>query len=182
MLRMFASFRQKKTVNKSLRDVDSGSAPIQFGPSLSSATGAVNNNTSFASLARSASCMSAGFDHLTGAGNASSTEPKAMDAAGSKAFKAIDSPPSPDDTFSDDSSTILCRAFTVTVTKMNPAEKLGIHVGVKAIGDRYTLVVTKKSLCGLLVKSPIEVGDIVAKINGVNYLDDPKTTTALGKY
>jgi hypothetical protein len=71
--------------------------------------------------------------------------------------------------------------YVVTVVKKAPSDKLGIHVGLKLLACGRRLVVSKISPDGLFVETPIYCGDIVVSINGKSFLENPSTSTALGK-
>ena len=81
---------------------------------------------------------------------------------------------------SSDQSLSTTRGFNVTVVKKTPNDKLGINVGRKKTRFGHRLIVTKISPTGLFVDSPIEVGDIVQSINGIDFLGNPNSSKALG--
>jgi hypothetical protein len=72
--------------------------------------------------------------------------------------------------------------WIVTVRKKSSSDKIGIFVGLKRLACGIRLVVSKVSPDSLFFETPIETGDIVLSINGINFVEDPSTEDALGKY
>jgi len=79
------------------------------------------------------------------------------------------------------SSTTSTDEITYTVRKSAPDDQLGIFVGVRDVGAGPQLVISRVKPGGKFAESPIERGDIVVSINGVNFLRYPNAQEALGK-
>ena len=72
--------------------------------------------------------------------------------------------------------------YTVKVFKRSNLDKIGVHVGLRrTIGGRR-LIVSKISPTGLVANSPMQPGDVVVAINGYNFLENPDSHRALGKF
>lgn len=68
-----------------------------------------------------------------------------------------------------------------TVRKTSPADKIGIFVCVREFPGGPRLVVSKVTPTGKFAESPIAEGDTVVSINGINFVDYPRSEDALGK-
>jgi PDZ domain len=85
------------------------------------------------------------------------------------------------DCSTESSSTISTNKITYTVRKSAPDDQVGIFVAVRDAGAGPQLVVSRVKPGGKFAESPIERGDIVVSINGVNFLRYPNAHEALGK-
>jgi hypothetical protein len=79
------------------------------------------------------------------------------------------------------SETIFTEEIAYTVRKSTPDDLLGIFVSIRDLASGPKLVVSRVQPGGKFAESPIEKGDIVASINGVNFLRYPNAQEALGK-